>query len=149
MVKEIQMENTNGGEKVLVCITAQSNSARLIYKGAQIADQCDGELHILHVQKGDSIFHNQETPALLQKLFLYGSQLGGMVHAYCEENIPKSIAEFIKKEHITRLVLGEPPSVEKLTATQIETQFSGILNHIPKTVEVIIVPRIEEEVSGR
>ncbi len=142
MVKEIDMDNTEFTQKVLVCITAQSNSKRLINKGAQIADIANAELHILNVQKGNTIFNNEETPKLLQQLFLYGSEKGGMVHAFCDDNIPESIAAFIKKEKITKLVLGEPPVSKHAVCS--ENQFHRIMENIPGEVEIIIVKREEE-----
>lgn len=122
--------------KVLVCITAQSNSKRLIKKGALTAKDVSGELHVLHVKKGNNIFDNEQSPLLLQQLFNYASENGGIIHMYCDENIPLSIAEFIKNEQITHLVLGTPP-----TKKQQENQLNNIINHLPKSVDVLIVER--------
>lgn len=144
MVKEIDRSSMGGYEKVLVCITAQSNSKRLINKGAEIADHVNGELHILHVQKGNNIFHNNDTPRLLQQLFQYGSEKGGMVHAYCDDQIPESIAAFIEREKVTRLVLGEPPQHIKNMKKKNENQFHKILQCMKQKVEIIIVGREEE-----
>ena len=38
-------------EKILVLVTAQKTFLRLIEQGAAVAQECGGELHILHVQK--------------------------------------------------------------------------------------------------
>lgn len=141
MVKEIDRNSTDSFDKVLVCITAQSNSKRLINHGAEIADKLNGELHILHVQKGNNIFNNSETPMLLQELFQYGSQKGGMVHAYCDDNIPESIGYFIKKEKITKLVLGEPPTDTKFEKKINPNEFTQIIKKISNSVEIITVPR--------
>ncbi len=136
-----------GEEKIVVCITPQSNSRRLIDKGAQIARECGGQLHILHVQKGDNIFHNQETLRWLQQLFVYGNEMGGMVHALCDEDIPRCIARFTKEEKITKVVMGEmPPKVKRETVkNKRETFFERILDALPKDAEVIIVKREEEQ----
>lgn len=144
MVKEIDRESTEEFEKVLVCITAQSNSKRLINKGAEVADKLNGELHILHVQKGNSIFNNSETPKLLQELFQYGSEKGAMVHFYCDDNIPESIASFIHKERVTRLVLGEPPC-QTVSKKEFDVQFHKIISALIKDMELIIVGREEKE----
>lgn len=134
-------EQMNKQEKVLVCITAQSNSKRLILKGAEVCGAHDGELHILHVQKGHNIFENQDTPRLLQELFEYGGALGGMVHAYCDDDVPESIGKFIEKEEITRVVLGAPPA--HLTPEQAKNggELFRIIGALPKPVEVIILDR--------
>ena len=120
-------------EKIAVCITAQTSSQRLIDYGAEIAEQYNSSLHILHVQKGDSIFQNGETLKLLTKLLSYGDR--------CGEDVPKCIAQFAKEEGITKVIMGELPKVEKKYTTKVqkETQFQKIINALPKDIEVIIV----------
>ncbi len=111
-------------EKIAVCITAQTSSQRLIDYGAEIAEQYNSSLHILHVQKGDSIFQNGETLKLLTKLLSYGDRCGGIVHVLCDEDVP----------------MGELPKMEKKHTTKVqkETQFQKIINALPKDIEVII-----------
>ena len=132
------LEGTN---KVLVCITAQSNSKRLMDCGHNIALKCEGELHILHVLKGDSVFNNPDTPVLLQELFDYGSRVGGMIHAYCDENVPKSIGSVVKNEKMTTIILGEPPREMKKP----ETHFKNIVKEMPDGVELVILNRKKED----
>lgn len=145
MVKEINRTSQDDREKILVCITAQSNSKRLIDKGAQVADKRNGELHILNVQKGNNIFHNEDTPRLLEELFNYGTEKGAMVHAYCDDNIPESIALFIQKEKITRLVLGQPPKDLQKNLPCNVNQFHRIIERMPQKIEVVIVGKEDEQ----
>ncbi len=149
MIREIDTADFDFKEKVLVCITAQSNSRRLIDAGAEVASQCSGELHILHVQKGDNVFNNNETLHLLQQLFVYGSEKGGMIHAFCEEDIAGSIAHFVEEEKITKLVLGElPESMRKqLEKSRRENQFQKILDRLPENVQAVIIKRTEEKTA--
>lgn len=128
-------------EKVLVCITAQSNSRRLIDKGAEVCDECGGELHILHVQKGDNIFDNEDTPRLLSELFEYGSVQGGMIHALCGEDVPACIGAFIAEQEITRLVLGAPPANLPARLQKQGNQLSKILDKLPRPVAVTVLDR--------
>lgn len=99
-------------EKVLVCITIQENSRRLISEGAGIASKLMAPLNILHVRKGETIFDNPESTALLEDLFDYGSELGGEVHFSCGNDTTQMIKEFIIDNHITHLVLGVAPRLE-------------------------------------
>ncbi|NDL66720.1 universal stress protein [Anaerotalea alkaliphila] len=94
-------------ERVLVCITIQENSKRLIEKGADIARRNDGELHILHVEQGKSIFEHAEAVELLEALFEYAKSRGGQVHFESGEDVPKTIMESIQKLEVTQLVLGQ------------------------------------------
>ena len=94
-------------EKILVCITIQHNSKRLIKRGYEIAKKKGGELHILHIAKGESIFTEPESGPLLEKLFEYASVLGGEVHVGCSTDVIQYITSFIKDNHISGIVLGE------------------------------------------
>lgn len=97
------MEN----QKVLVCITIQRNSKRLIEKGAKLAREQGAALHILHIEKGMSIFQNPESATLLEELFKYGKELGGEVHFVSDENVAQMIVSFIRDMAVKTVVLGE------------------------------------------
>jgi K+-sensing histidine kinase KdpD len=133
------MNHNQDVEKVLVCITIQKNSKRLIKKGAELANKIGGELHILHVEKGMSIFDNEEAITLLQELFEYGKVLGGEVHFISGKDVPNRIIEFIKSMTITRLVLGQTmrSKLHKLLRKDIE---SNIVSKT-KEVELLILER--------
>lgn len=113
--------------KVLVCITIQENSKRLIRKGHDIASSLEGELHLLHIRKGDTIFENAGSSELFEQLFIYGSELGGEAHFLCSDNVSNTIAEFITNYQITHLVIGQAPSE---TLSPIFEDLQRILKHI-------------------
>jgi K+-sensing histidine kinase KdpD len=126
-------------QKVLVCITIQQNSKRLIKKGAELASQVGGELHILHVEHGNNILTQSDAGELLQELFDYASELGGEVHVVCDEHVPERIVEFIKENQINQLVLGETMrnKIHRLITKDIE-------NYITSTtpeVEIMVLER--------
>lgn len=119
-------------EKILVCITIQHNSKRLIKKGYEIARKTGGELHILHIAKGESIFTESKSSALLDDLFKYASELGAVVHFECSNDITKYIATFIKDHTITCIVLGETlrNALQKLLSKNIETSLESQTPHV-------------------
>ncbi|MGL4345369.1 MAG: hypothetical protein ACRCTE_09235 [Cellulosilyticaceae bacterium] len=120
--------------KVLVCITIQENSKRLIRKGYDISSSLDGELHLLHIRKGDTIFENAGSSELFEQLFTYGSELGGQAHFLCSDNISNTISEFITNYQITHLVIGEAPS----------SSMSHILEELQRTlqhIEIVVLDR--------
>lgn len=144
-----QNDNTmqNKTEKVVICITAQSNSKRLIDYGAKVAKDCGGEFHILHVQKGDNIFNNHETLRLLQQLMIYGSHRGGFVHAFCDTDIAASIGAFVQAQGITKVIMGEEPKNPMQSAQskkKKESQFQKIVSHLPDEAELFIVGKEDE-----
>ncbi len=129
-------------EKILVGITVQENSKRLIKKSSEIANQKNGQLHILHVQKGNNIFMHKHTPELLQELYQYGSELGGEIYAICGEDICQTIIEFIKKHEIDCMILGEKPK------NIYHNKDNDVLKKIKDTfpnIEIIIIQREEND----
>jgi len=97
-------------KKVLVCITPQTNSKRLIDKGYEVSNNGEAVLHILHVAKGKNVISQDESVKLLHQLFIYASELGGIIHGLSGEDIYETIKKFINDELITNIVVGEPPA---------------------------------------
>lgn len=115
--------------KVLVCITIQENSKRLMQKGFELAKSLNGELHILHIHQGDSIFETPNSSELFQELFIYGSELGGQVHFLCSSNITNTISGFVCDNSITDLIIGKAPTTVTPTS-HITDELEDILEHI-------------------
>ncbi len=127
-------------ENVLVCITIQENSRRLISEGARVARSVNAPLHILHIRKGETIFDNPESSNLLQELFAYGSELGGEVHFLCSQTVIDTIIHFIKEHHITQLVLGETPQLSQ------DNTSLGVYEKILESItdiQITVLPRDE------
>lgn len=126
-------------EKVLVCITIQQNSKRLIQRGYEMAREIDGELHILHIAKGESIFTEAKNDSLLDDLFKYASELGAVVHFECSNDVTKYIASFIKDHAMTCIVLGETlrNALHKLLTKNIEASLEA---QIPN-VRIVVLER--------
>ncbi len=141
--KAVNSIKDDKSEKVLVCITSQLNSERLIDKAAQLAQETGAEFHILHVQQGDSIFNNSETPDMMNTLCQYGSAKGGTIHFYCDENVALCISKFISQKQITKIVMGQPPVKDVNDIKELRKAADKVLHEIKTPVEVIIVPRDE------
>ena len=121
--------------KVLVCITIQENSRRLITEGHNKAQSLDAPLHLLHIRKGDTVFDNADSSNLLEDLFAFGGELGGEVHFLCSNHIPNTITEFITNNKITHLIMGAAPTTAHLTEDEnIYTTLKNKLNNIEITV---------------
>ncbi len=119
--------------KVLVCITPQSNSKRLIDRGLETSKKISGELHILHVIKGYDIFESDDSKNLLQYLFDYGTSRGGIVHAISAKDVSITIGQFLKEERITNLILGVSPKEGEICNDSVskEEVYEKILSYVP------------------
>ena len=117
---------------VLVCITPQSNGKRLIDKGAQVVD--NDKLHILYMQRGDSLFLSEASASVLEELFDYAKSKGGMVHFISGNHFLSELQKFAGENDIGHFVVGEPPqnimSKEKLE--------NSIREYIPNAIVTIV-----------
>ena len=126
-------------EKILVCITIQSNSKRLIEKGAEIAKETEGKLHILHVEKGMSIFENPDAIKMLEELFEYGKELGGEVHFVSDENVAKRIVTFVKDMEINKIILGQ--TMSNIINKMLKKDVNSTVTNKAKDLDVLILER--------
>jgi len=136
-------------EKVLVCITIQGSSRRLIEKGSKIARENNAQLHILHVEKGMSIFQNPDAATLLEDLFKYGKELGGEVHFVSDQDVAGRIISFIRDMEVTRVVLGE--TMRGKLFKLIKRDISSYISAEAKDLEVLVLERKpkSKDISGR
>ncbi|MDA3845101.1 MAG: universal stress protein [Vallitaleaceae bacterium] len=130
-------------EKVLVCITIQENSIRLIDKAVQLTQQNNCELHIVHIESGTSIFSNPQAIALLEDLFTYGKEQGGQVHFICDEDIPVRIVDFIEEMGITRVILGE--SMRSKIQQLLEKDIISYISNVSMAYDVLVLNRKNEQ----
>lgn len=136
--------NSEKKEKVLVLVTAQKNALRLIDYGFSMSLANDGELHILHVQKGNSVFDGLDTLKRLQELIDYGSRLGACIHVQCDNDVAGYVGRFVEKEKITRVILGEGPTSKQEKALG---EWDRIIDIIPEEVMLHVVAREETKLQ--
>lgn len=121
-------------EKVLVGITIQENSRRLIDEGYKISQELHAPFHILHIRKGETIFDHPDSGQLLEDLFAYGGELGGEIHFLCSNHVSQTFAHFVKKNHFTHLIIGESPANLSLKAPSVHDKLTDQLKDVNITV---------------
>lgn len=134
-------------EKVLVCITIQENSVRLMDKGAQICRCLNGELHIVHFEKGNTLFSNEQATQLAESLYNHGSSIGGQVHLISGQEIAKDIVNFIENNGITRVVLGE--SMRSPLHQMLKGSIHSFIRNQEKAYDVLVLEREEQQKNRR
>lgn len=97
-------------EKILVLVYGGEDSLRMVDVGYEMARELDGELYILHVEKGNSM--DLRHMASLQEVAEYGGRLGGTVCFGCSDNVQVYVRDFARQKNITG-ILVEPPEKEK------------------------------------
>jgi K+-sensing histidine kinase KdpD len=126
-------------EKVLVCIIIQENSKRLIDKAVNISQQLNGELHIVHIEKGMSIFSNPTSVIMLENLFNYGKIQGGEVHFISDDDIPKCMVRIIEEMAITRVVIGE--TMRSKIHQLLQKDINSYIRNANQAYEILVLNR--------
>jgi K+-sensing histidine kinase KdpD len=123
------MEHVN---KLLVCVTPQRNSFRLIKKGSGFAKDFDAELFVIYVQRNLDLKTDKKTAELINELFTLTSEEAGEMHIEVSKDIPGAIAEFINKNNITHVLLGESmvTKIDKLLKKDILSRVISKAEHV-------------------
>lgn len=116
-------------ETVLVCVTGQQSSQRLIHRGAELAQQLGGMLLVLSVSgSGFNLLTNPEVCQSLNDLYCLSGQFGAEMTMLHDADAHKAICQFARERGVTRLVLGEGKAddgfVERLMQALPQVTFS-------------------------
>jgi K+-sensing histidine kinase KdpD len=114
---------------------------KLIDYGRGLAERKRGELHILHIENGSSVFRSGETAGLLQDLFGYAAGFGGIIHAVCADDVLPAFKRTARENYITDIVLGETPEPLNAFAEGAQLSFAERLQKSLPNVSIHIVSR--------
>lgn len=91
-------------ERVVVCISSNPATQRLIARGARMAEATGGDLLILHVDTGRERSEQQERTLAGNKQF--ARNLNAEIVELKGKSIPLAIAEFVREKRATQVILG-------------------------------------------
>lgn len=95
-------------ETVLVCVTGQQSSQRLIHRGAEIAGEYGAALLVLSVSgSGVNLLSNPEVSQALNDLYRLSGQVGAEMTMLHHHDAHRAICDFVRERGVTRLVLGQ------------------------------------------
>ena len=92
---------------VLVCVTPQESSSRLVEAGRLLAEKNDAALEVVSVLPISSSFSKNE-PATLEKLFSFAKDAGGEMAIYFSDDPVLTVAAHMAKQHPALVVTGFP-----------------------------------------
>lgn len=95
-------------ETVLVCVTGQRSSARLIHEGAEIARQHQGTLLVLSVSgSGLNTLAHPGVAEALDELYRLSHEVGAEMTMLHAPDAHKAICAFARERGVTHILLGE------------------------------------------
>ncbi|MEW9121835.1 MAG: universal stress protein [Thermotaleaceae bacterium] len=123
-------------KNVMVCVTQQKTCERLIQRGAELRDQYDGELFVIHVAKeGWNFLGKTREGDALEYLFQKSKSYGANLTVVRAQDVLQTLKELAEKNKIDVIVLGESKE---------NTDENNIVNSLGKRldneVEFEIVP---------
>ncbi|SHJ76914.1 universal stress protein [Paramaledivibacter caminithermalis] len=128
---------------IMVCVTQQKSCERLIKRGAEVSNNFDGKLHVIHVVKdGWKYFSKLKESDALEYLFDISKSHGADLTVIKAPDIEETLMNFAEKNNIQIVVMGE--SLEKSSQQNMIERFKKKLN---RNIILDIVPI--EEVNER
>lgn len=92
---------------VLVCVTAQQSSEKLIDAGREIADEKAADLEVVSVLPIDGL-DNRDNCGILDRLHQYAKSAGGDMAVYFSDDPTLTVAAHIARTKPMLLVTGYP-----------------------------------------
>lgn len=124
----------NSKRNILVCITQQKTCERLIREAADIKNDHEGELHVIHVAKNEWKFlDNVKEGEALEYLFKVSKSVGANLSVLRSDDIVETILEYVKENNINFIVVGKSKEMHK------ENNFIKTLENNISNVEICIV----------
>lgn len=95
-------------DTVLVCVTGQQSSQRLIHRGAEIAARHGAPLLVLSVSgSGVNLLSNPSVSQALNDLYRLSVEVGAEMTMLHHTDAHRAICDFAKERGVTHLVLGQ------------------------------------------
>ena len=90
-------------ERILVCVTPRSSSARMLESGRRNADRFQGEFYVVYVQQPAL---SQQDRAILEQNLKYARELGAQVEILNGLDAAEAILKFAREKGITQIFIG-------------------------------------------
>jgi len=101
---------TDSHINVLVCVTGQKTSERLIREGALIAEQLEGKVSVVHVApKGAAILGNDHEGEALEYLFRAAGEVDADMTVLRAGDVLDTLVAFVRERQADCVVVGIAP----------------------------------------
>ena len=118
-------------ESVLVCVTAQPTSHRLIQKAAEIAREQSLPLLVLAVLgSGPNLLELPHVAATLDALYARASHVGAEMTIITDKDPQKAISGFVTKRSVGHLVMGQGNGSPNSLQNRLKRELLHVVFHI-------------------
>jgi len=125
-------------KNILVCVTQQKTCERLIRKAAALNHERQGDLYVIHVAKNEwNFLDNAKEGEALEYLFDISKSVGANLTVLKSDSIVNTIADFVRENRISLVILGESLNDHK------ENNFYRELKELINNVDIVVIPQTE------
>ena len=123
-------------ERILVCVTAQSDATEMLESGRRNADRFQGEFHVIHF---DDEGLPKDKEELLAKNLRYAQELGAEVQILSDSDPVTTILEFAAQRGITQIFVGRTSAPPDFW-TRLRGDLAVRLIRAAEGIDVIVYP---------
>jgi two-component system, OmpR family, sensor histidine kinase KdpD len=123
-------------ERILVCVTAESDASEMLASGRRNADRFQGEFYVLYFR--DKALSKEEEDRLEMNL-LNASKLGAEVHILRDSDTVAAILEFAQQRGITQIFVGRDSTPPDFW-TRIRGNLAARLIRAAEEIDVVVYP---------
>jgi two-component system sensor histidine kinase KdpD len=123
-------------ERILVCVTADSDATEMLESGRRNADRFQGEFFVLH-------FTDQSLPKKkqdrLEKNLQHARELGAAVHTFTDNDAVTAILDFATQRGITQIFVGRSSALPDFW-TRLMGSLAVRLIRAAEGIDVVVYP---------
>lgn len=123
-------------ERILVCVTAESDASEMLESGRRNADRFQGEFYVLQLSSEPLAAEEKECLALNLQ---YARELGAEVHALADDDAVTDILQFATERGITQIFVGRR-SAQPDFWTRLRGNLAVRLIRAAEGIDVVIYP---------
>jgi two-component system, OmpR family, sensor histidine kinase KdpD len=124
-------------ERILVCISAQSDASEMLESGRRNADRFQGEFHVLYFADESSRTKNK---GVLERNLKYARELGAEVHTVTDTDVVSAILDFAMRCGITQIFVGRASSTPDFW-TRLRGNLAVRLIRAAEGMDVVVYPQ--------
>lgn len=95
-------------ERLLVCISPNPLSEKLVRTTCRLSDQLNAEWFAVHVNLTSKPELNPANIERVAKTMQLAEELGARIHTLTGHSIPEAVLTYAKKHNVTKIVVGKP-----------------------------------------
>ncbi len=95
-------------ERLLVCISSNPLSERLVRNGRRLADELNAEWFVLHVEGAEPDGLSPVQRDQIVRTLQLAESLGAQIHAVPGHSMAQTAIDFARKHNVTKIIVGKP-----------------------------------------